>query len=64
MERLYTLAELVELTGLHAATIYRQIDRGLFPKPLKIGRVNRWRDRDLKAWLDQLDKATEAALNP
>ena len=46
------------LTGLSCAAIYRQMDKGTFPRPVKLepgkrGTV-RWRRRDIVSWVESL----------
>ena len=33
------------------ASVYRDIERGSFPKPLKIGHSSRWRSSDLRTFI-------------
>lgn len=40
------------LGGVSRSTLDRMIQRGQFPKPLKIGRLNVWKSTDIQAWLD------------
>lgn len=49
---LITEKELQQLTGFCHATIHRRCDAGDMPRPLKIGRSNRWRRADIIAWID------------
>ena len=35
---------------LSERTIYRRVQDGLFPKPRKLGSLNRWHIDDLTAW--------------
>ena len=47
-ERLLRLSDVVELTALSRATVYRQVAAGSFPAPVKIAGASRWsgeRDR-------------------
>ena len=36
-------------TALNPATIYRQIAKGLHPKPIKVGSLSRWSLNELRA---------------
>ena len=38
----YTTAELCEYLGVSVAHIYRMMCVSDFPKPVKIGRINKW----------------------
>ena len=51
-DRLITLPELSRLLGLSRATIYRQIAADpAFPRPVKIGRVTRFRESDAQTFI-------------
>lgn len=52
-----TLKDIEALTQVNPSTIYRWIDKGLFPAPIKLG-VNcvRWRTSAISAWQDSLEK--------
>jgi len=53
MEPLITPQALAELTGLALQTIYnRHSNGGSLPECLKLGRLLRFRARDVEAWLD------------
>lgn len=61
MERkLLTAAAVRELCGgVTDMTLWRWVQRADldFPKPLKIGRRNYWREADILAWLDTREVA-------
>lgn len=39
--------------GVSRSTLYRWIDAGLFPRPVKIGpHAVAWRDSDVDKWMD------------
>lgn len=41
------------LTGLSRSTIYRLVQEGKFPRPIKLGeRASGWKQSDLEAWLE------------
>lgn len=42
IDRLLNLHEVILLTALSRATVYRAIASGDFPPPVKIGRISRW----------------------
>ncbi|MHA6644578.1 helix-turn-helix transcriptional regulator [Mesorhizobium sp. A623] len=51
-----------ENTPIHRSTLWRGINAGRFPKPLKIGAgTNRWLKRELIAILDKAAAAREVA---
>jgi prophage regulatory protein len=41
-ERLLKLRHVLELTALSRATLYRRMEQGTFPRPVKFGRASRW----------------------
>ncbi|MYC29322.1 MAG: AlpA family transcriptional regulator [Chloroflexi bacterium] len=54
-DRLLTLKDVMAITQLSKPSLYRQIQEGSFPKPLKIGRrSSRWRASDIDHWLEGL----------
>lgn len=51
-ERLLRRREVVEITGLSPATIYRQMPKGQFPRQVSVGsRGVRWRASEVYAWM-------------
>ena len=46
------------VTGLSRSTIYKWMDEGSFPKPVKLGpRAVGWREADINEWLETRDTA-------
>lgn len=53
-----TLDEIKDLTKVSTSTIYRWMDDGTFPKPIKMSRnCVRWRGEDVRAWQSGLVQA-------
>lgn len=54
MNALLKLPDVVRLTGLSKACIYRNMNTGQFPRPVRIStrRVG-WLETDLQSWLDE-----------
>lgn len=51
-ERLIRLPDVEALSGLKRATIYREAQRGNFPKPLKLTtRASAWRESEVRNWI-------------
>lgn len=51
-DRLLRLNEVEAIIGLKHSTIYRRINSGEFPRPLRVGRrAVRWRQSDIDGWL-------------
>ena len=52
-DRLLRRREVEEITGLARSSIYRQMDRGSFPRPVRVGPAAvRWRASDITSWLE------------
>jgi predicted DNA-binding transcriptional regulator AlpA len=56
MQPLLTIQNLVEFLHRSARSIHRDVAAGRFPKPIKLGRSNRWRPTDIEAWLESVSK--------
>lgn len=54
-ERLMKLREVKHIVSLATSSIYRMMDAGTFPRPVRLspGCV-RWRQSDLEKWLESL----------
>ncbi len=54
-ERLLRLPELIRLIGISRATIYRYVDSGRLPPPVKLStRCVAWRASEITAWMAAL----------
>jgi prophage regulatory protein len=51
-DRLLRMRDLVELTALSRATIYREMEAGNFPLPIRIGKNNRWPLADILDFIE------------
>ncbi|SAI51886.1 transcriptional regulator [Bordetella trematum] len=64
----YRLADVVRITALSRATIYRRIAEGRFPRPVHLGgRACGWTTAALQAWIDnpqEYKAALPAAAKP
>lgn len=49
---LLKLPDVVRRTGRSKSTIYDEVNRGLFPRPIKIGRRTYWRDDEITRIVD------------
>jgi excisionase family DNA binding protein len=55
---LMSMTEVVAFVRLSDDTIYRLIDKGKFPAPLRVGsKLLRWRTADLKRWVEKMAPA-------
>ncbi|MCH0769509.1 AlpA family phage regulatory protein [Klebsiella pneumoniae] len=52
---LLSMKDITAHSGLSDKHYYSLIARGLFPRPLKIGRSSRWRKSDYEVWLNERD---------
>jgi excisionase family DNA binding protein len=51
-DRLLTVDELAEVTGVPVQTIYKWPAKGTGPRRMRVGRHIRYRASDVKTWLD------------
>lgn len=51
---LLTIQKVAKSLGVCRRTLEREISRGNFPRPLKVGTASRWPESDLQAYLDRL----------
>jgi prophage regulatory protein len=52
MTTLLRLPEVLSRTKLSRSKLYEELDRGRFPKPIKIGeRINAWADGEVEDWI-------------
>ena len=49
---------------VNPATVYRAVQDGTLPKPLKFGRVARWRESEVDAVLERLAEARSERILP
>ena len=51
VDRLMTIAEVLQVTGFSRSSIYSLMRQGVFPEPLKVGpRAVRWRESEIREW--------------
>ena len=54
MDRLLRRREVEQMVGLSRTSIYRLMDSGDFPHPIRVGpRAVRWRLRDIEQWMSE-----------
>lgn len=54
-ERMLREPEVLRVSNLSASAVRRAIERGEFPRPVKLGpRAKGWRASDIQRWLDGL----------
>ncbi len=58
IDRILRLSDLLQVTGMSSATLYRWIGEGQFPGPLKLGPNSvGWRASAVQAWIDSREPA-------
>jgi prophage regulatory protein len=58
LEPLLPIGQVVELTSLSKTTVYRMVDEGRFPAPLKIGKARvAWRASAIARWMSEQVRA-------
>ena len=61
-ERLLKLREVQKITTLGSTTIYRMMDEGRFPRPIRLGPGTvRWRWSAVEQWIDNLPTADKTS---
>ena len=51
LDKMLTIAEVLEVTGLSRSSVYVMMREGTFPTALKIGaRAVRWRESEIREW--------------
>jgi len=59
--RLLRLGQVLEITGLSKAMVYRLVGQGKFPEPCKPGGIaSRWVESEVRAWREQIEAARAA----
>jgi predicted DNA-binding transcriptional regulator AlpA len=52
--KLYSIKDIVYLTGISSSTIRRSVKRGEFPPPVPVSKRRKaWLERDYQGWLEQ-----------
>lgn len=64
IEKRYTLKELIELSQISRASIYRHIEQGKLSHPEKWGRASRWKASEVQKWLSSFDTGLAEGINP
>lgn len=57
LDRILRLPELLQVTGLSTATLYRWMDEERFPRPVRLGENSvGWKASAVQAWIDGLEE--------
>ncbi len=58
-DRLMRRREVEKITGISRSSIYRLMQEGEFPRPVRVGSAAvRWRESDITVWLESRPVAT------
>ncbi|AOM40221.1 helix-turn-helix transcriptional regulator [Xenorhabdus hominickii] len=62
MDKLLSAKQICEAISISKPTLYRKIESGQIPKPLKDGRRSRWKESDIIHYINSLSRGflTEA----
>jgi prophage regulatory protein len=60
-DRLLTFEQLSDKVGMKRTAIYAAINAGSFPVPVKIGKLSRWVESEVEAWIATLKERRAAA---
>jgi excisionase family DNA binding protein len=58
--RLLTAAQTAQMLGCHRSTLYRRVEAGEVPAPVKLGNSTRWRSDEIAALIERLSAARQA----
>lgn len=60
-DRLLKLTQVLQITGLSKAMVYRLVGQGKFPEPCKPGGIaSRWVESEVRTWREQVEAARAA----
>jgi len=60
-DRLLRLGQVLEITGLSKAMVYRLVGQGKFPEPCKPGGIaSRWVESEVRSWREAVEAARAA----
>lgn len=64
LDRVVRRAELLEVLGVSAASLYRWIADGHFPNPIKLGPNSvGWRQSEVREWLESRERGGTVAVS-
>lgn len=57
LTRFLLISDVCNLVGMSSATIYEMSENGSFPTPFRFGKKRKWREDDIKEWMNSLTDA-------
>ena len=60
LEQLMDATRVAEMLCISKRTLYRLIAEGLFPQPIKLGAVSRWRSSEVSAFIERSSMRRES----
>lgn len=54
--RLLDASQILELVPVSRTTLWRWVESGEFPRPLKVGGTNLWQNVEVRSWLRKLTR--------
>ena len=54
IDRLLKVKEVAKVTAMGVSTVYRLVQQGKFPRPVKRGRSTYWKESDIKRYIESL----------
>ena len=55
--RLLKISGVASYVGCAESTIWRWVEDGVFPQPVRLGNVTRWDSRDVEAHLEKMKRS-------
>ena len=53
-DRLLSRQEVQRIVGVSRTTLYRHVENGVLPNPVRVGRLLKWRSVDIETYLNSL----------
>lgn len=60
VDRLLSTREVLKRVKMGSTTLYRRLGEGTFPRPVRHGSVNLWRESAISNWIAQLPEVQTA----
>lgn len=63
IDKLLTIQQVADVLQVGQASIYARISEEIFPRPVKLGRSNRWKTSDINKYIKSLKLAKKWRTN-